>query len=472
MTTETREESRQRMHKEMTAFHAEHEKNWTAEREAEWVKRNADYDANYKALEGEWKEAEERQARANRIAQLVGHNDRSRKAVSNPLIGRDNLGGDGASTAGGMNLVERQIKTLTGMLRAITPEARAKITKDEIEAGKSLGLDIFQDRQVNLDLLSTHRFSGLQRAGGYYDGRYQNVLTTGTGSSGGFTIGDTFVAQLERAQLYYGPMLQAASVIRTSSGEPMNWPTATDTSNTGAILPESTATVLTPDPTFGQITLNAHTFTSKGILIPNQLLQDSMFDLIPILADMLGERIGRIKNTKYTLGVGGIEPKGIVPASTVGPTTASATAIIFDELLDLEHSVDISRRTPDCGYMFHDNILLALRKLKDTNAAYIWQPGAPTVYQTGTNMGAPDRLNTYRYWINNDMQSTIAASTKTILFGQLTAFKIREVGSAVVVVGRELYALSNQTFIVVFERGDSNLLDAGDHPVKHLLQKA
>jgi HK97 family phage major capsid protein len=207
-------------------------------------------------------------------------------------------------------------------------------------------------------------------------------------------------------------------------------------------------------------------------LIPNQLLQDSMFDLIPILADMLGERIGRIKNTKYTLGVGGFEPKGIVPASTVGPTTASAMAITFDEIIDLEHSIDISRRTPDCAYMMHDNIKLAVRKLKDTNSAYIWQPGAPVVYQTGTNMGDPDKLNRYRYWINNDMQSTIAASTKTMLFGQLTQFKIREVGSAVVVVGRELYALSNQTFIVVFERGDSNLLDAGDHPVKHLLQHA
>jgi HK97 family phage major capsid protein len=117
---------------------------------------------------------------------------------------------------------------------------------------------------------------------------------------------------------------------------------------------------------------------------------------------------------------------------------------------------------PDVGYMFHDSILKGLRKLKDGMGRYLWQAGA--------NTGAPDVLNTYPYTINQDMQSSFATGTKTILFGQFSQYKIRQVATMRMYRLQERYRDNDQDGFIAFTEGDGNLLDAGDHPVKYLIQ--
>lgn len=300
---------------------------------------------------------------------------------------------------------------------------------------------------------------------------FRAVLSGQVGSAGGNTIvPETLIRRLEVNMLAYGGMLQVAEIITTASGERMSWPTADDTSNTGALLGASANIGITTtsgvnsgdtNPTFGKVFWDAYKFSSKPILVPYELFQDSAFNLVSVLGDMLGERLGRVSNTYFTTGTGAAQPKGIVIAAAAGNTTASATAITADEIINLEHQIDPAYRA-GASYMMHDGILLALRKLKDGEGRYLWQ--------TGFNTGTPDTLNARPVTINQDMQSTVATGTKTVLFGQLNRYKIRRVGGVRFYRLEERYRDNDQDCFISFLRQDGNLLDPGTHPVKYLLQ--
>lgn len=281
-----------------------------------------------------------------------------------------------------------------------------------------------------------------------------------SGPAGQYTIATGFVANLEMALLAFGGMRQVAETMRTTSGNNMPWPTTNDTSNEGAILAENTA-VSEQDITFGQVVFYAHKYSSKLIQVPVELLEDSAFDLASEIGRMLGERLGRITNRHFTVGTGAGQPEGIVPGSTLGVTAASATAITADELLGLVHSVDPSYRTA-AGFMLHDGILLHLRKLKDGNGQYLWA--------SAMQAGAPDRLCGYPLTVNQHMQATVSTGTKTIVFGQLSKYKIRDVAGVRLVRLNERYADADQVGFLAFSRHDGHLLDAGVAPVKHMLQ--
>lgn len=282
------------------------------------------------------------------------------------------------------------------------------------------------------------------------------------GSAGGYLrMPERFVTQLEINMLAYGGMRQVAEQIRTDTGERMSWPSADDTSNTGEQLGENTSIGSSVEPSISKTYWDAYTFSSKAVLVPYNLIQDSMFNLSMLLGRLLGERIGRITNTKYTTGSGAATAKGIVTASTLGYTAASATAIAADEILRLEHSVDPAYRS-DAGFMMHDSITLALRLLKDGNGRYLWTNGLAE--------GRADRLSGYPVTINQDMASSIATGNKTMLFGQLSKYKIRTVQEARMYRLEERYRDTDNDGFILLVREDGNLLDAGSHPVKYLQQ--
>jgi HK97 family phage major capsid protein len=292
------------------------------------------------------------------------------------------------------------------------------------------------------------------------------ALSAVEGAAGGFTAPGTFTSNLEVAMMLHGGMRQVAEIIRTSNGNELAWPTADDTSSEGEIVGESeevNTQSAAQDQMFDLTKWYAYKFSSKMVKVPYELFEDSAFDLAGILGTMLGERLGRIQNKKFTIGTGAAEPSGIVTDATLGKTTASATALKTDEILELIHSIDPAYRA-GAKFMMHDNTLLTLRLLKDGNGQYIWQGG--------TREGEPDRLFSYPVQINQHMASTVVASAKTILFGQLQKYKIRDVGSIRLRRLVERYAEFDQEGFVAFVRCDGHLLDAGTHPVKYIQQHA
>lgn len=287
------------------------------------------------------------------------------------------------------------------------------------------------------------------------------ALSTNAMTAGGYIIApEDFAAGIERAMLFYGGMRQVAQVITTDNGADLPYPVSDDTSNTGEIINENTA-VSEQDVTFGQRLLKAHLYSSKMVRVPVNLVQDSAFDLDGFLRDTFAERLGRIQNTHFTVGGAGANgPTGITQSSVAGKTGASTTAILPDELIDLEHSVDIAYRNQGCRWMMHDSILLLLRKLKDGDGQYLWQPGMQA--------GAPNSINGYPYTVNNDMASSVGSGNITVLFGQLNRYKIRDVKGFTLLRLVERYAEMLQVAFFAYSRADGLLIDAGTNPVKHL----
>jgi len=291
--------------------------------------------------------------------------------------------------------------------------------------------------------------------------REVRALGTQVGGEGGHTIDQDFVTQLEVALLAHGGMRQVATVMRTSSGNEMPWPTVNDTSNKGELIAENTP-VGEQDMTFDQVVYNAYKYTSKMIKVPVELLEDSAIDLVSYLAEAIGTRIARITNEHFTTADGNSKPEGIVVGATEGKDAASSTAIDPDEILDLIHSVDPAyRNQAGVGFMMHDSIVKAVRQLKQDDV-YVWQPGLQP--------GLPDRLFDYPYTVNQDMSSTITQNDKTMIFGLLTKYMIRDVAGFRLRRLTERYAESDQEAFVAFSRHDGHLLDAGTNPVKYMIQ--
>jgi HK97 family phage major capsid protein len=289
-------------------------------------------------------------------------------------------------------------------------------------------------------------------------------MSTGTGSQGGYVIPQGFSGQLEEAMKFYGGMLAAASTFDTETGNPLPWPTINDTNNnTGRILGQN-AQVNQIDVVFGQVNFNSYIFTSDICLVPLALLQDSFFDLNAELAKMLGIRLGRILNTKLTVGAGSgsSEPNGVVTAATLGKTgiVGQTTSVIYDDLVDLEHAVDPLYR-PAGKFMFSDTTLKVIKKLKDSQNRPLWQPALTASF----GAGAMPSILDHPYVINSDM-ATMAANAKSILFGDFSKYKVRRVAGGTSVMRLvERYADYLQVGFTAFLRADGNLIDAGTHPI-------
>lgn len=346
------------------------------------------------------------------------------------------------------HLAERQ--DITARIRNVSTDQLADDQKDEDRAFSNylrvgMGALSAEDREIAVP-------------------RFQNAQSVGTGSAGGYTVPQGFYDELQDAQKAYGGMLEAAFVFDTSTGNPLPIPTDNDTTNTGAILTENTQAG-NQDITFGSVNLGAYTYTSKIVLVSNQLLQDSAFNLDSFLSNKLGVRIARAINTHFTVGTGSGQPNGVVTAATAGPVGAvgQTTSITFDNLIDLEHSVDPAYRK-NARFMFADSTLQVVKKLKDGQGRYIWDPGLTVAKE-------PARINGYEYSINQDMPA-MAANAKSAMFGDFSKYFIRRIVGTQVLRLTERYADFNQTGFVAFQRWDGNLVDAGTNPLKYYANSA
>ncbi|MDP8961544.1 MAG: phage major capsid protein [Actinomycetota bacterium] len=270
------------------------------------------------------------------------------------------------------------------------------------------------------------------------------ALGTTPDAAGGYLVPPQFETRLVEAMKAFGGMLETAEVITTANGGDIEWPTADDTANKGAILAENTA-VTELDVTFGTATLSAYMYVSRLVRVAFQLSNDSAFDIDAYLERTLSERLGRILNEHFTTGTGTSQPQGIVTGGTVGVTGAvSATATItYDNLVDLIFSVNQAYRQT-ARWMFSDGFLKLVYKLKDANGTPIWQPGM--------QQGVPSSLLGYPYTINPDVADP-APSAKSALFGDLRqGYIIRRVAGIGYLVLRERYAEFLQNGHLAFTR--------------------
>ncbi|MFE5090606.1 MULTISPECIES: phage major capsid protein [Streptomyces] len=255
---------------------------------------------------------------------------------------------------------------------------------------------------------------------------------TSPGTAGGYFIPTDTLAKITETMKAYGGLLGAANVITTTSGNPLNWPSNDDTANIGAILAENSQ-ITEQDVTLGQKTLGAYTYTSKLVRLSLQLLQDNAFNMDAWLIRKLGERIGRAVAAHLATGTGTSQPEGLFTNATAGKVGAAGqvTSVTYDDLVDLQHSVDPAYRA-GAQWAMSDSALKVIRKLKDGNGRPLWEPSV----QAGTAsslLGSP-------VLIDNGIPVP-AASAKSIGYGDINAaYVVRQVAGGQMMRLEERYA--------------------------------
>jgi HK97 family phage major capsid protein len=316
----------------------------------------------------------------------------------------------------------------------------------------------------------------------------RNTMSTTTGSQGGFTVPSLIANQLYDAMKAFGAMRATSEVLKTSDGKPLSYPTSDGTAEIGEIVAQNAAATAA-DTTFGTASLNVFKFGSKIFAVPIELLQDSVLDMETFVQNRLSQRLGRIGNQKFTIGAGTTEPDGIVPKASSGKvgTTGQTLTIIYDDVVDLVHSVDPAYRNYGAAFMTNDSLLKVLRKIKDTAGRPIWTPSYDGGIRSGLNisstpntgdqgtgagngeggyskgqMGATifDYLLGYPVWVNNDIVVP-GANAKTMIFGGLNYYKIRDAMEVQMFRFTDsVYTSVGQVAFLAWCRMGGNLMDA------------
>lgn len=287
----------------------------------------------------------------------------------------------------------------------------------------------------------------------------QAAMSTTTGSEGGYTVATEYYRQLTEAMKAFGGFRNLATIIRTGTGAQMNFPTTNATSEEGEIVGQNAA-VTGADTTVGNLAVDVYKYSSKKIAVPFELLQDSMFDLDAYIQGLLALRIGRITAKHYVIGTGSGQPQGIDVAASAGKigATGQTLTVTYDDLVELEHSVDpIYRGMPGVGWLMHDDSVRVIRKIKDQQGRPIFVPG----YDSTNPGGAPDRLLGRPITVDQAMP-VMAASAKSILFGDYKRYLIREVMDLTIFrMADSNFILNGQIGFVAFNRQGSGFIDVG-----------
>ena len=274
-----------------------------------------------------------------------------------------------------------------------------------------------------------------------------NALQEGTDSEGGYLVPDEFEHTLVEALESENIFRKLAHIINTSSGD-RKIPVVASKGTASWVDEEGSITE--SDDAFGQVSIGAYKLGTL-IKVSNELLNDSVFDLEAYIAKEFGRRIGAKEEDAFFNGNGSGKPTGIFDSTAgaqVGITTASISAITADEIIDLFYSLGAPYRK-NAVWVLNDATVKAVRKLKDGNGNYLWQPALTS--------GTPDMLLGRPVYTSNCVP-TIASGAKVIAFGDFSYYWIANRQGRVFKKLNELYAATDQTGFVATQRVDGKLI--------------
>lgn len=286
-----------------------------------------------------------------------------------------------------------------------------------------------------------------------------NALKTGSDPDGGYLVPDEFEKQLIQKLQEANIMRSISHVIQTNNGEHKIPVVASE--GTAAWLDEEAA-YTESNTQFSQVSLSAHKLGTL-IKVSEELLNDSAFDLISYLSGEFGRRLGNAEEKAFLTGTGTNQPTGILNdtnGASAGSTAAKADVLTFDDLIDLFYSLKSPYRQ-SAVFLMNDDTVKAIRKLKDKNDQYIWQPS--------TQAGQPDRILNRPVYTSPYMPA-LAASAKPILFGDFNYYWIADRQGRTFKRLNELYAVNGQVGFLGSQRVDAKLILP--EAVKHLTMAA
>ena len=272
-----------------------------------------------------------------------------------------------------------------------------------------------------------------------------NVLSTTPDADGGYLVPTDFENQILQELEEENIVRRLAKVIRTQHERKI--PVATG--HSVAQWTAENAAYQESNPTFGQKQIDAYKLTDL-CRVSTELLQDSAFNIEEYIRKEFARAFGIAEEEAFCVGTGTNQPTGIFTANggTVGVTTASGTAITVDEVISLVYALKSPYRR-NAKFLMNDATVSILRKLKDQNGAYLWQPSVQA--------GEPDRLLGYEIH-TSPYVPTVAAGSLAIAFGDFKNYWIGDRMGRTVQRLNELYATNGQIGYVATERVDGKVI--------------
>jgi HK97 family phage major capsid protein len=278
----------------------------------------------------------------------------------------------------------------------------------------------------------------------FYD--VENALQVGTDSEGGYLVPDEFEQTLVEALEEENFFRNIATVIQTSSGD-RKIPVVASKGEAAWIDEEGA--FVESDETFGQVSIGAYKVGTM-IKVSDELLNDNAFNLEAYISKEFGRRIGSKEEEAFFVGNGTGKPTGIFNATggASDGTKTTTAAISFDDVMDLFYSVKSPYRKK-AVWVLNDTTVKALRKLKDNNGNYIWQPSVQA--------GQPDMILNRPYHTSAYVPE-IAAGKKVMAFGDFSYYWIADRQGRSFKRLNELYAANGQVGFLASQRVDGKLI--------------
>ena len=273
-----------------------------------------------------------------------------------------------------------------------------------------------------------------------------NVLSTSPDVDGGYLVPEEFENQIVTGLEETNVIRSIAKVITTSAERKI--PIAATHSIAQWTLENAAYTE--SNPTFEQKTVDSFKLTDL-VKISVELLQDSCFDLEAYIVQEFARAFGAAEEEAFCIGTGTGQPTGIFNATNgghVGVTAGSATAITLDNLLDLIYALKAPYRK-NAKFFMKDTTVSAIRKLKDNNGAYLWQPSVQA--------NQPDKLLGYDLYTSPYVPEP-AAGALPVAFGDFYNYWIADRTGRTVQKLIELYAGNGQVGFIATERVDGKVI--------------
>ena len=272
-----------------------------------------------------------------------------------------------------------------------------------------------------------------------------NVLSESVDADGGYLVPEEFEHQIITGLDEANVIRSLAKVITTHHDRKI----PISVGHSVATWTAENAAYTESNPTFGQKQIDAFKLTDL-VRISVELLQDAEFDLEAYIAAEFARAFGIAEEQAFCVGTGTNQPTGIFTENggTVGVTAAAANAITVDEVISLVYALKAPYRK-NAKFLMNDATVALLRKLKDNNGAYLWQPSVQA--------GQPDKLLGYPLY-TSPYAPIVEGGALAVAFGDFKNYWIGDRAGRTVQRLNELYATNGQIGYVATERVDGKVI--------------
>ncbi|MDU2219802.1 phage major capsid protein [Finegoldia magna] len=272
-----------------------------------------------------------------------------------------------------------------------------------------------------------------------------NELKVGTDESGGYLVPEEMEADIVNGLEDENIVRKLATKVQTSGLHKIN----IAATKPAALWVEEGGQLTFGDGTFDQVSLDAHKL-HVGIKVTEELLYDAAFNLEKYISEEFTRALANAEEDAFLNGDGVNKPTGIFDSKKGGElgVTTKAQTITADELIDLVYSLDRPYRKR-AAFILNDATVAQIRKLKDVNGAYIWQPSLKD--------GEPDRLLGYPAY-TSAFAPKAEKGKLAVAFGDFSYYKIGDRGNRSFQDLKELFAGNGMVGFLGKERVDGILV--------------